>query len=337
MSCHLYFHGRLCPRTSASAASAAGAAGAAGTVPELPEVALYLHALRARIHGERLEAVRLRSPSILKTFEPPIEHAHGKVVESLSRLGKRVVLGLEEDLFIVIHLMIAGRFQWRKPGAPIHRKQGHAAFDFARGTLLLTEASSHKRASLHLVRGAAALRDHDPGGIEPLQATPEDFAAALRRENRTLKRALTDPRILSGIGNAHSDEILLRARLSPVQLTSRLTDAEAVRLHAAARDSLREWSVRLIEEAGDAFPKKVTAFHPAMGAHGKYGEPCPRCETPIQRIVYASRETNYCPACQTGGRLLADRALSRLLRRDWPRRLEDLEALRSRSSPRPSG
>lgn len=241
-------------------------------MPELPEVALYLHALRARVLGERLKAVRIPSPSLLKSFDPPIAHAHRKVVESLSRLGKRVVFGLEDDLFIVIHLMIAGRFQWRKPGAPIHRKQGHAALDFPHGSLHLTEAGSHKRASLHLVRGEAGLGDHDPGGIEPLDAAPEDFAAALRRENRTLKRALTDPRILSGMG----------------------------------------------------------AFHLAMSAHGKYGEPCPRCGTPIQRIVYATRETNYCPDCQTGGRLLADRALSRLLRQDWPRRLEDLEALKRR-------
>ncbi len=297
-------------------------------MPELPEVNLYLHALRARILGEQLQGVRIRSPSLLKSFDPPIAHAHGRVVESLSRLGKRVVIGLEGDLFLVIHLMIAGRFQWRKPAAPIHRKFGHAAFDFARGTLVLTEASSHKRASLHLVRGSAALHHHDPGGIDPLDATGEAFAAAIRRENRTLKRALTDPRILSGIGNAHSDEILLRARLSPVKLTSRLTGEEIERLHAATRSSLIEWSRRLIEEAGDTFPAKVTAFHPAMSAHGKYGEPCTQCRTPIQRIVYATRETNYCPECQTGGRLLADRALSRLLRRDWPRKVEDLEALK---------
>ena len=231
-------------------------------MPELPEVNLYLHALRARILGRTLRSVRIRSPSLLKSFDPPIAHAHGKVVESLSRLGKRVVLGLEDGLFLVVHLMIAGRFQWRKPGAAIHRKTGHAAFDFAHGTLLLTEASSHKRASLHLVRGASALHDHDPGGIEPLEATPREFAAAMRRENRTLKRALTDPRILSGIGNAHSDEILLRARLSPVKLTSRLTDDEIERLYAAARSSLAEWSARLIDEAGDGFPAKVTAFHP---------------------------------------------------------------------------
>ena len=299
-------------------------------MPEFPEISLYLHALRARILGEMLVAVRIRSPSLLKSFDPPIAHAHGKAVTSLSRLGKRIVIGLEGDLHLAVHLMIAGRFQWRPPSAPIHRKLGHAAFDFAHGTLVLTEASSHKRVSLHLVRGKDALRALDPGGLEALEATTREFAAAIRRENRTLKRALTDPRILSGIGNAHSDEILLRARLSPVKLTSRLTDGEIERLHAAIRSSLSEWSARLIEEAGDDFPTKVTAFHPAMGAHGKYGEPCDQCGTPIQRIVYATRETNYCPECQTGGRLLADRALSRLLRRDWPRTLEDLEALKSR-------
>ena len=297
-------------------------------MPELPEVALYLHALRPRILGERIERVRIASPSLLKTFDPAPSELHGKVVKTLSRLGKRIVLGLEEDLFAAIHLMIAGRFQWRKPGAPIPRKRGHAAFDFARGTLLLTEASTHKRASLHLVRGEAALRELDPGGIEPLEAPADLFAAAIRRENRTLKRALTDPRILSGIGNAHSDEILLRARLSPVQLTRRLTDEEVERLHAATRSSLTEWSARLIEEAGDDFPAKVTAFHPAMSAHGKYREPCNQCGTHIQRIVYATRETNYCPTCQTRGRVLADRALSRLLGRDWPRTVEELEELR---------
>ena len=302
-------------------------------MPELPEVTLYLHALRSRILGERIERVRIASPSLLKTYDPTPAELHGKVVETLSRLGKRIVLGLEEDLFAVVHLMIAGRFQWRKPGAAIPRKRGHAAFDFAHGTLLLTEAGAHKRASLHLVRGEAALREHDPGGIEPLEASAEDFAAAIRRENRTLKRALTDPRILSGIGNAHSDEILLRARLSPVQLTRRLSDEEVERLRAATRSSLTEWSERLIEEAGDDFPAKVTAFHPAMSAHGKYRAPCDQCGTPIQRIVYATRETNYCPACQTGGRVLADRALSRLLGRDWPRSVEELEALRRPAEP----
>lgn len=297
-------------------------------MPELPEVNLYLHALRPRVVGETIERLRIRSPSLLKTWDPPVSEVHGKVVRGLSRLGKRVVFGLDGDLFAVVHLMISGRFQWRNAGAAIPRKRGHAAFDFGHGSLVLTEASSHKRASLHLVRGTDALREHDPGGIEPLEAEPDEFAAAIRRENRTLKRALTDARILSGIGNAHSDEILLRARLSPVQLTSRLTDEEVERLRSAARASLSEWSERLIEEAGEDFPTKVTAFHPAMAAHGKYGEPCDQCGTPIQRIVYATRETNYCPTCQTGGKLLADRALSRLLRRDWPRRLEDLESRR---------
>lgn len=297
-------------------------------MPELPEVSLYLHALRPRVLGETVERLRIRSPSLLKTWDPPASEVHGKVVRCLSRLGKRVVFGLDDDLFAVVHLMISGRFQWRDAGAAIPRKRGHAAFDFGHGSLLLTEASSHKRASLHLVRGTDALREHDPGGIEPLEAGPDEFVAAIRRENRTLKRALTDARILSGIGNAHSDEILLRARLSPVQLTSRLTDEEVERLRSATRASLTEWSKRLIEEAGEDFPTKVTAFHPAMAAHGKYGEPCDQCGTPIQRIVYATRETNYCPTCQTGGKLLADRALSRLLRRDWPRRLEDLESRR---------
>ena len=249
-------------------------------MPEMPEVKLYLHALRARILGETLDGVRIRSPSLLKTFDPPLAEARARRVTELARLGKRVVIGLEGELFLVIHLMIAGRFQWRKPGAAVPRKRGHAAFDFPAGTLLLTEASSHKRASLHLVRGREALREHDPGGIDPVRAAGADFASALRRENRTLKRALTDPRILDGIGNAHSDEILLRARLSPLQLTSRLTDEELARLHATARASLTEWTARLIDEAGDGFPARVTAFHPAMGAHGKFGEPCPQCETP---------------------------------------------------------
>lgn len=293
-------------------------------VPELPEVNLYLHALGPRVLGERIERIRIVSPSLLKTFDPAPSELHGRVVETLARLGKRIVFGVEGGLFAIVHLMIAGRFQWRKPGAPVPRKRGHAAFDFPRGTLLITEAGTRKRASLHLVLGETALGEHDPGGIEPLEATAETFAAAIRRENRTLKRALTDPRILSGIGNAHSDEILLRARLSPVRLTRRLSDEEVERLRLAVRSSLTEWSARLIEEAGDDFPAKVTAFHPAMAAHGKYGRPCGRCGTPIQRIVYATRETNYCPACQTGGRLLADRALSRLLRRDWPKSVEEL-------------
>ena len=299
-------------------------------MPELPEVALYLHALRERVLDERLQRVRIRSPSLLKSYDPPLSTVHGKAVRELRRVGKRIVLGLDDDLFLVVHLMISGRFQWKPPGASIPRKRGHAAFDFPQGALLLTEASTHKRASLHLVRGERGLAEHDPGGVEPLEASAERFAQAIRRENRTLKRALTDPRIVSGIGNAHSDEILWRAGLSPVALTSRLDDAEVERLHAAAQASLREWSARLVEEAGDRFPAKVTAFHPAMATHGKYGEPCPRCGTAVQRIVYATRETNYCPKCQTGGKLLADRSLSRLLRRDWPRTVEEMEGLRRR-------
>ena len=300
-------------------------------MPELPEVALYLHALQSRVLDERLQRVRLRSPSLLKSWDPPLSAVHGKVVRELRRLGKRIVFGLDDDLFLVVHLMISGRFQWKAPGAPIPRKRGHAAFDFPQGALLLTEAASHKRASLHVVRGEEALAWHDPGGIEPLDASAEAFARALRRENRTLKRALCDPRIVSGIGNAHSDEILWRAGLSPVVLTGRLDDDEAARLHAAARASLREWSARLVEEAGDQFPAKVTAFHPAMATHGKYGQPCPRCGTAVQRIVYANRETNYCPTCQTGGKLLADRGLSRLLREDWPRTVEEMEGLKRRN------
>ena len=299
-------------------------------MPELPEVALYLHALRPRVLGERLERVRIRSPSLLKSFDPPLSAVDGKEVRELRRLGKRIVLGMDDDLFLVVHLMISGRFQWKAPGAPIPRKRGHAAFDFPGGALLLTEAATHKRASLHLVRGEGALAEHDPGGIEPMEASAEAFAQAVRRENRTLKRALADPRIISGIGNAHSDEILWRAGLSPVALTSRLSDAEVERLRAAVQSSLREWSERLVEEAGDRFPAKVTAFHPAMATHGKYGKPCPRCGTAVQRIVYATRETNYCPQCQTGGKILADRGLSRLLGEDWPRSVEEMDALMRR-------
>ena len=299
-------------------------------MPELPEVALYLHALRPRVLGERLERVRIRSPSLLKSFDPPLSAVDGKEVRELRRLGKRIVLGMDDDLFLVVHLMISGRFQWKAPGAPIPRKRGHAAFDFPGGALLLTEAATHKRASLHLVRGEGALAEHDPGGIEPMEASAKAFAQAVRRENRTLKRALADPRILSGIGNAHSDEILWRAGLSPVALTSQLSDAEVERLRAAVQSSLREWSERLVEEAGDRFPAKVTAFHPAMATHGKYGKPCPRCGTAVQRIAYATRETNYCPQCQTGGKILADRGLSRLLGEDWPRSVEEMDALMRR-------
>ena len=298
-------------------------------MPELPEVRLYMHALEARIVGQPVERARLRSPSLLKTFDPPVSEIEGKRVRAVGRIGKRIVLHLEDDLHAVIHLMVAGRFQWRGAGTPLRGKRVAGALDFPNGTLVLTEAGTRKRMSIWVVRGDEALRRLDPGGVEPLEVGFAGFRTALTRENRTLKRALTDPRILSGIGNAHSDEILLAARLSPVRLTSQLSNEEIRRLHEATVTSLRRWTELLRAEAGDAFPKKVTAFHPAMAAHGKFGKPCPRCGAPIQRIVYASRETNYCPECQTGGRLLADRALSRLLREDWPRTLEEMEALRT--------
>ncbi|MGB7475975.1 MAG: DNA-formamidopyrimidine glycosylase family protein [Polyangiales bacterium] len=297
-------------------------------MPELPDVELYLHALRPRVVGKTLQGVRIASPFLLRTVDPSVEEVIGKRVLDLRRLGKRIVLGLEEDLFIVIHLMIAGRFRWKTPGHKIPGRLGLAAFDFEDGTLLLTEASKKKRAALHLCRGDEALREHDPGGIEPLEIDFASFSAALRERNHTVKRALTDPRILSGIGNAYSDEILHRAKLSPLIWTTRLTEVQLERLHAATQEVLSEWLARLIEQHGDGFPEKVTAFRPEMAAHGKYGKPCPTCGDPIQRIVFAQRETNYCATCQTGGKLLADRALSRLLKGDWPRSVEELEALR---------
>ncbi len=294
-------------------------------MPEYPEVALYLHALAPRVVGQRLDRLRIASPSLLRSVEPPPAALEGRVLERVDHIGKRIVFAFEDELYAVLHLMIAGRLQWKPAGAPIPRRLGHAAFDFPSGTLLLTEAGTKKRAQLHLVRGPAALAAFDRGGVDPLQADLAAFTAALRRENRTLKRALTDPRLVSGIGNAHSDEILHEARLSPARLTSRLEDAEIARLHAVTRAALTHWAALLIEEAGDAFPGKVTAFHPRMAVHGRYGQPCPRCGTPIQRIVYAENETNYCPTCQTGGKLLADRAFSRLLREDWPRTPDELE------------
>ena len=294
-------------------------------MPELPEIAVYVEALERRIGGRVLEKVRLRSASLLRTWDPPLAAVEGRRVVGLRRVGKRVVWQMEDDLFLVFHLMIAGRFRWRKKGAAVPKKGAHGAFDFPDGTLLLTEAATHKRASLHVVRGEDALAALDPGGVEPLEASLDEFAAALRRENHTLKRALTDPRILSGIGNAHSDEILLDARLSPLKRTAQLSDAEMERLWAATRASLTAWTERLRGEVGEGFPEKVTAFHPAMRVHGRFGQPCPVCGAPIQRIVHGEHETNYCPGCQTEGRLLKDRALSRLLREDWPRTLEELE------------
>jgi formamidopyrimidine-DNA glycosylase len=294
-------------------------------MPELPDVVVYLEALRPRILGERLERVRLMSPFLLRSVDPPIAEAEGRTVTGLRRLGKRIVITLEGDIHLVLHLMIAGRLRWRDPGTKVPRKLGLAAFDFPAGTLLLTEAGTKKRASLHVVRGAAGLTAFDRGGLEVPESTRAAFGRTLVRENHTLKRALTDPRLLSGIGNAYSDEILHRARLSPMKLTSRLTDEETTRLWEAARAVLAQWTDRLRAEAGTGFPEKVTAFREGMAVHGRYRKPCPVCGTEVQRIVYAENECNYCPRCQTEGRVLADRSLSRLLKDDWPRRIEELE------------
>lgn len=298
-------------------------------MPELPDVVAYIEALKPRIVGRELQRIRLASPFLLRSVDPPLGEAEGKKVLGLRRLGKRIVWELEGDLFLILHLMIAGRLRWKSPGAKIPRKVGLAAFDFPSGTLLLTEAGSKKRASLHLVSGEDSLREHDRGGVEVLAASLPVFREALLRENHTLKRALTDPRLFSGIGNAYSDEILHRAGLSPVKLTRQLSEEEILRLYEAARATLKEWIERLLAETGSGFPEKVTAFHPRMAVHGRYRKPCPVCGAPVQRIVYAENETNYCARCQTGGKLLADRALSRLLREDWPRTLEDLEEIRA--------
>ena len=294
-------------------------------MPELPDVEMYLHALRSRIVGHRLDQIRIASPFLLRTVDPPLSAVEGQVVNGLRRIGKRIVWSLDDDLFVVIHLMIAGRFRWMARGATVPGKVGLAAFDFTVGTLILTEAGARRRASLHIVRGEHRLDDLDPGGLDVLTSSPEAFAHALTRENHTLKRALTDPRLLSGIGNAYSDEILHAAKLSPMQLTGRLHADDIGRLHQAAVRILTHWRDRLIADTGQAFPGKVTAFRPGMAAHGRFGKPCPVCGTAIQRIRYASNEANYCPACQTGGALLADRSLSRLLRDDWPRSPDELE------------
>jgi formamidopyrimidine-DNA glycosylase len=298
-------------------------------MPEYPDIELYLHALAPRIVGQHLEAVRLASPFLLRSIDPPIDSVIGKTVRALHRLGKRIVWEMDDDLFLIFHLMIAGRYQWKDRGTKVTAKIGLAAFDFPTGTLLLTEAGSTRQASLYVVRGKQAVEAHDPGGLEVVHSSREAFAAALRRENHTLKRALTDPHLLSGIGNAYSDEILHAAKMSPMKLTAQLTAEEIARVHAAAVRLLHEWRDRLIEEAGDRFPAKVTAFRPEMAVHGRFGKPCPVCGTPVQRIRYANNEANYCPTCQTGGKLLADRSLSRLLKGDWPRTLEELERRKS--------
>lgn len=295
------------------------------SVPEFPDIEVYVECLEARIVGTQLEAVRLRSPFLLRTAEPPITECHGKQVLGVRRLGKRIVLQLEDGIFVVLHLMIAGRIRWKKRGAGIPGKIGLAAFDFPHGTLVLTEASSHKRASLHVERGEDALHKHDRGGLEVFDASLDAFTAAICCENHTLKRTLTDPRLLSGIGNAYSDEILHAARLSPIRLSQRLTQDEIARLHECCKDVLLRWRERLRAEVGDNFPDKVTAFHDAMAVHGRYGKPCPDCGDPVQRIVYAKNETNYCATCQTGGKLLADRSMSKLLKKDWPRTLTELD------------
>ena len=294
-------------------------------MPELPDVVVYIEALERRIRGRRLTGIRLLSPFVLRSVEPPIGTLQGRRVLDLRRMGKRIVIGFEGDLYLVIHLMIAGRLRWGLPGAKAPGKIGLAALDFEEGTLVLTEAGSKRRASLHVVGGSAALSDFDRGGLEPLTMGPAEFAARLRAENHTLKRGLTDPRLFSGIGNAYSDEILHQARLSPLKLTARLTDEEIDRLYAATQAVLTEWTDRLRQETGDGFPEKVTAFREGMAVHGRFRQPCPRCATPVQRIRYAENETNYCPRCQTEGRLLADRGLSRLLKQDWPRSLEELD------------
>jgi formamidopyrimidine-DNA glycosylase len=309
-------------------------------MPELPDVTVYIESLEKRIVGATLERVRMVSLFVLRSVDPPLRAVEGKRVAGVRRLGKRIVIALEDELFLVIHLMIAGRLRWREKGAPISGKgsgtgvPGKAAlcaFDFSTGTLVFTEAGTKKRASLHVLRGERALAEHDPGGIDVVASNLAAFTAALTGENHTLKRSLTDPTLFSGIGNAYSDEILHRAKLSPLQLTQRLTAAEIARLHAATKAVLAQWIERTRAEVGDGFPEKVTAFRREMAVHGKFGEPCPVCGSPVQRIVYAENECNYCARCQTGGKLLADRALSRLMKQDWPRTLEELEERKRRA------
>ncbi len=295
-------------------------------MPELPDIVVYIEALERHTLGKIVTGVRVASPSVMRTYEPPYDSAVGRRVESLHRVGKRIVTGFEDDLYMVIHLMVAGRLRWEPPGKAIPRKVGLAAVDFAEGTLLLTEQGTKKRAGIWVMSGWDSVVALDRGGVEPLEMTREQFATAIQAENRTLKRALTDPRVLSGIGNAYSDEILWAARLSPVKRTSQLSDEEIEVLHDAVVASLREWTQRLRDEVGEGWPARVTAFRDDMAVHGKFGEPCPRCGSKVQRIVYSENETNYCATCQTGGKLLADRSLSRLLKDDWPKTIEELES-----------
>jgi formamidopyrimidine-DNA glycosylase len=299
-------------------------------MPELPDIEAYIHALEPRIMAQPIQQIRLASPFLLRTAEPSLTNLEGRVVRELRRIGKRIAIGVEGDLWLVLHLMIAGRLHWRAPGAKLAGRRSLAAFDFSHGSLVLTEAGTKHRASLYVLSGEQALQSIDPGGIDVLSSNLNSFRDALTAENRTLKRALTDPRILSGVGNAYSDEILHAAQLSPIALTQKLKPGEWQRLFVATRDTLTLWMNRLRTEAESAFPEKVTAFRKGMAVHGRYGEPCPRCSEEIQRIRYADNETNYCARCQTGGKLLADRSLSRLLKSDWPRTLDELEALKRR-------
>jgi formamidopyrimidine-DNA glycosylase len=293
-------------------------------MPELPDITVYIEAIERRVIGRRLNGVRIHAPFVLRTFDPPIDMVNGREVREIQRLGKRIAMRLDEELWLVLHLMIAGRLHWKPSGTRLAGKYSLAAFDFETGSLVLTEAGSKRRAALHLVRGQEALRAHDPGGLELIPATLDQFSAVLCSRNHTLKRALTDPGLFSGVGNAYSDEILHRARLSPLALSQKINTGDVERLYTAAREVLIGWIERLRAETGDDFPEKVTAFRPGMAVHGRFGEPCPVCSAPVQRIRYADNETNYCPRCQTGGRILADRSLSRLLKDDWPRNLDDL-------------
>jgi formamidopyrimidine-DNA glycosylase len=296
-------------------------------MPELPDITVYLDALERRVVGRMLWRVNLVSPFVLRSVEPPLSAVNGKTVRALRRIGKRIVFALDDELFVVVHLMVAGRFKWHDKTPRLSRRLALAAFEFDTGTLVLTEAGTKRRASLYVVRGEAGLREFDRGGLEVLGSSRADFATRLKSENHTLKRSLADPRLFSGIGNAYSDEILHRAKLSPLQLTSKMTDEQVARLHDAVQSTMTDWIARLRAETGEKFPEKVTAFRPEMAVHGKFREPCPVCGTPVQRIRYADNETDYCPECQTGGKLLADRGLSRLLKKDWPKSIDEMDEL----------